>query len=424
MHVRKHITVDPPGPIAKGIVDAINAKCYNSTFLYPLVIKDGEGCYLLDVDGNRYLDFTSCIGTAPLGYKHSAVMDVLKEYASNGAHKIAGQDFYCEEHALLASKLLTIAPKDFKVFLINSGAEAVENAIKLAYKSMGALPGVSCINAFHGRTLGALTLTFSKPVQKNNFPELPVKRIKFCTNDDDPDIDSIEYILKENKVAYVITEIIQGEGGYNIASRRFIKTLRECTYRHGVPLIVDEVQSGMARTGRWWAYEHYDITPDIICVAKALQVGATLYHRRFDPNQQGVLSSTWGGGDRIDMAVGSMILEVIEKDRLYDNASKIGSMLLEGLRDIMMHDKSMGSDNDSDDTIVDVRGLGLMIGVEFITKEIRDRFILQAFKNGLLLLPAGVKTVRIIPPLVIGKEEVDEGLEIIDATLRDLKEES
>jgi len=423
MHRRKHITVDPPGPIAKDIVDAINAKCYNSTFLYPLVIKDGEGCYLLDVDGNRYLDFTSCIGTAPLGYKHSAVMDALKEYANNGAHKIAGQDFYCEEHALLVSKLLSIAPKDFKAFLINSGAEAVENAIKLAYKSMGALPGVSCINAFHGRTLGALTLTFSKPVQKNNFPELPVKRIKFCTNDDDPDIDSIEYILKENKVAYVITEIIQGEGGYNIASRSFIKTLRECTYRHGVPLIVDEVQSGMARTGRWWAYEHYDITPDIICVAKALQVGATLYHRRFDPNQQGVLSSTWGGGDRIDMAVGSAILEVIEKDRLYDNASNIGSILLEGLRDIM-HDKSMGSDNDSDYTIVDVRGLGLMIGIEFITKEIRDRFILQAFKNGLLLLPAGVKTVRIIPPLVIGKEEVDEGLEIIDATLRDLNERS
>jgi 4-aminobutyrate aminotransferase len=419
MHRRKHITVDPPGPIAKGIVDAINVKCYNSTFLYPLVIKDGEGCHLEDVDGNIYLDFTSCIGTAPLGYKHSAVIDTLKEYADNGAHKIAGQDFYCKEHMLLASRLLDIAPKDFKAFLINSGAEAVENAIKLAYKSMGALPGVSCINAFHGRTLGALTLTFSKPVQKNNFPELPVKRIKFCTDDDDPDIDSIEYMLKENRVAYVITEIIQGEGGYNIASRRFIKTLRESTYRYGVPLIVDEVQSGMARTGRWWAYEHYDITPDIICAAKALQVGATLYHKRFDPNQQGVLSSTWGGGDRIDMAVGLKILEVIDKDKLYDNASKIGSMLLEGLKDIMY-----GSvDGNMDNTVVDVRGLGLMIGVEFITKEIRDRFILQAFKNGLLLLPAGVKTVRVIPPLVIGREEVYEGLEIIEDTLRDLKEQ-
>ncbi len=403
------IVVEPPGKNASKIVEAMKEGCYDSTFTYPLVVKDGEGCYIEDVDGNIYLDFTSCIGSAPLGYKHKDVMNVLKEYSKIGIHKLAGQDFYCEEHALLAERVLAVAPKDFNVFFINSGAEAVENAIKLAYKAMGALPGVSCVNAFHGRTLGALTFTFSKPVQKNNFPELPVKRIKFCTRDDDGEIDAIEYLLKENKVAFIITEIIQGEGGYYVASKRFIKRLRECSERYNVPLIVDEVQSGIARTGKWWAFEHYEINPDIICAAKALQVGATLYHKRFDPNQQGVLSSTWGGGHRIDMAIGARILEVIARDRLMDNASNMGRLLMNGLIDAMRDSKGM---------IVDIRGLGLMIGIEFASRELRDIFLLEAFKNGLLLLPAGTKAVRVIPPLIISKEEVDEGLDIICSLVR------
>ena len=409
--MRHRIIVTPPGQNALKVIEAMRSRCYDSTFTYPLVVKDGEGCYIEDVDGNIYLDFTSCIGSCPLGYKHKDVTEVLREYSSIGAHKIAGQDFYCEEHALLAERVLAIAPSEFKAFFINSGAEAVENAIKLAYKAMGALPGVSCINAFHGRTLGALTFTFSKPVQKNNFPELPVKRIRFCTKEDDEDIDAIEYLLKENKVAFIITEIVQGEGGYNIASKRFIRKLRECSEQYNVPLIIDEVQSGIARTGRWWAFEHYDIKPDIICAAKALQVGATLYHKRFDPNQQGVLSSTWGGGHRIDMAVGAKIIEVIARDRLMDNADAMGRLLLHGLIDIMKESK---------DSIIDVRGLGLMIGIEFTSKELRDRFLIQAFKNGLLLLPAGIKAVRVIPPLIINKEEVYEGLEIIHSTINKL----
>ncbi len=412
VHVKHNIVVESPGENAQMVIERMNRYCYNSTFVYPLVIEDGEGCYIKDVDGNVYLDFTSNIGSSPLGYRHPDVIDVLRDYSNIGVHKIAGQDFYCREHAELAERLLSIVPKDFKVFFINSGAEAVENAIKLAYKMMGALPGVSCINAFHGRTLGALTFTFSKPVQKNNFPELPAKRIRFCTRDDDEDIDAIEYLLKENKVAFIITEIVQGEGGYNIASKRFIKKLRECSEQYNVPLIIDEVQSGIARTGRWWAFEHYDIKPDIICTAKALQVGATLYHKRFDPNQQGVLSSTWGGGHRIDMAIGAKIIEVIARDRLMNNAYTMGRILLSGLIDIMKESK---------DSIIDVRGLGLMIGIEFSSKELRDGFLIQAFKNGLLLLPAGIKAVRVIPPLIIGKDEIDEGLEIIHSIIRDLK---
>jgi 4-aminobutyrate aminotransferase len=148
------------------------------------VIKDGEGCYLSDVDGNQFLDFTSNIGSYPLGYSHPVILQVLATYSKNGDHKIAGQNFYCEERAAIPQKLLSISHENTKT-LINSGPEAAENAIKLAYKKAGTLPGISCINAFHGRTLGVSSLTLSKKIPKANFPELLVKRTKFCTSDDD-----------------------------------------------------------------------------------------------------------------------------------------------------------------------------------------------------------------------------------------------
>ena len=149
------------------IISKLNNLVYNSTFVYPLVIKGGQGCYIEDVDGERYLDFTSNIASCPLGYSHPELNKIIKRYVGIGAHKIAGQDFYCEEHSQLAEKLLSISNSNSKLFFINSGAEAVENAIKIAYRRNGPLPGISCINAFHGRTLGALAFTFSKEVQKD-----------------------------------------------------------------------------------------------------------------------------------------------------------------------------------------------------------------------------------------------------------------
>lgn len=375
------------------------------------MIKNGEGCTLEDVDGNKFLDFTSNISSCPVGYSHPEISEVLKEYSSNGAHKIAGQDFYCEEHARIAQKLLSISPRNSKTFLINSGAEAVENAIKLAYKKMGALPGVTCINAFHGRTLGALTLTYSKEIQKANFPELPVRWIKFCTSDDDEQINSLENLLKLNKVAFVISEIIQGEGGLNVASKKFVSNLRNLTRQHGIPLIIDEVQSGMGRTGQWWAYQHYGIEPDIMTVAKGLQVGAVVYERSYDPAEPGVLSSTWGAGNRIDMSVGVKIIEIIESQHLLENAKKMGAILLSGLLELV------GRSN-----IIDARGLGLMIGVELSQKSIRDEIVLSLFKNGLLVLPAGNKSIRIMPPLIIREDEINKGLSILnDIVTRDRK---
>jgi 4-aminobutyrate aminotransferase len=398
----------PPGPKASEIVSYINSHCLESTFTYPLVVANGSGCYIEDVDGNMFLDFASNIGVSQLGYSHPDIMQVLEKYSKKSALKIAGQDFYSEEHANLAKAVLSIVPENFKAFFINSGAEAVENAIKLAYRKMGPLTGISCYGAFHGRTLGALTFTYSKPVQKRNFPELPVRRIKFCINDDDPSIDDVNIILNEQKdIAFIITEIVQGEGGYNVASKKFIQNLYRVAKAHGIPLIIDEVQSGMGRTGEWWAWQHYDIKPDIMTAAKGLQVAATLFDAQYDPHEKGVLSSTWGGGHRIDMAVGATVIDVIKRDKLLDNAKKMGSILLKRVSEFV---GKYG--------VIDARGIGLMIGVEYESKERRDNILQNAFKNGLIMLPAGEKAMRIIPPLIITQEEIDEGMEILHSSLR------
>jgi len=400
-----------PGKMATSIIDSIAKTSYYSTYTYPLVIKTGDGCWIEDVDGNKFLDFTSNIGSCPLGYSHPAILDILKKYSSNGAHKIAGQDFYCEEHAQIAPKLLSICPPNSKVFLINSGAEAVENAIKLAYKKMGALPGVSCINAFHGRTLGALSLTFSKEVQKANFPELQVKRIKFCTVDSDEEIDSLEKLLKLYRVAYVISEVIQGEGGLNVGSKKFVSNLRKMTSQYGVPLVIDEVQSGMGRTGRWWAYENYGIRPDMITVAKGLQVGAVVYDKAYDPREHAVLSSTWGAGSRIDMAIGMKIIETIQADHLLENAKKMGDKLMKGISELV----GRGS-------VVDVRGIGLMIGLELGENSHRNEIVNTLFRKGLLVLPSGNRAIRIMPPLIITEEEITNGLSILNDVFSKLQE--
>ena len=395
---------------APRIVKEFKKIAYDSTFTYPLVIKTGRGCVIEDIDGIEFLDFTSNIGSCPLGYSHPEILEVIKDYSSkeNGVHKIAGQDFYCEEHYDIARKLLSISKKNSKVFFINSGAEAVENAIKIAYKKMGPLPGISCISDFHGRTLGALSFTLSKEVQKTNFPELPVKRIKFCTDDSDPQINQLESLLKEYKVAFILTEIIQGEGGLNVASKLFIQRIRKLADEYKVPLIFDEVQSGMGRTGKWWVYEHYGVEPDIMTVAKALQVGATVYDKKYEPTESGVLSSTWGGGSRIDMAVGTKIIEIIQRNDLLSNSQKIGEKLLKNFVDIV-----------GINGLIDARGIGLMIGLEFDTKTTRDVIVNRLFKKGLLVLPAGMKSIRIMPPLIINEEEAAKGVLLINDTLNE-----
>lgn len=393
------------------IINKLNKLSYYSTFVYPLVIRGGQGCYLEDVDGERYLDFTSNIASCPLGYNHSELNEIIKKYVGIGAHKIAGQDFYCEEHSQLAEKLLSISNSNSKVFFINSGAEAVENAIKLAYRRNGPLPGISCINAFHGRTLGALAFTFSKEVQKANFPEFPTKRIKFCIKNNDSEIDTIQKIVNENKISFIITELIQGEGGVNVASKKFITNLNKASRKYDIPLIIDEVQTGLGRTGKWWTYQHYDIKPDIITIAKALQVGAVVFDKKLEPRKPGVLSSTWGGGSRIDMAIGMKTIDIISKEKLLERVNKSGYFLKKNLMEL----------KNRHNIIMDVRGLGLMLGVEFIKKEIRDKIMYKLFKNKLLVIPSGIKTIRILPPLIITENEISKGVNILEKILNEFK---
>lgn len=404
------IKTTPPGPKAKVIVGKTKKFCIDTTFAYPLAVKTGSGCYIEDVDGNCYLDFNSNVCSSTVGYGHPEIMEILKAYSKIGAYKIAGQDFFCKEQAELAEKLVEITPKSLsKVFLINSGTEAVENAIKFAYRKLGPLTGVSCRGAFHGRTLGGLTFTFSKPVQKKNYPQLKHRRIKFCTEDGDPHINDVEAAVKKGKTAFVITEVIQGEGGYRIGSKKFIKNLRRVTKENDIPLIIDEIQTGLGRTGMWWGFEHYGIIPDIVTSGKGLQVSATISSKKYAPTERGAVSSTWGGGHRIDMAVGLKTLEIIEKEKLMKNATMVGKHILNRLKELQ---------SSYPDMITGADGLGLMLRIDFDTKKDRDNVVQAAFKKGLLVLGCGEKNIRIVPPLIIKKDDADMGLDILDNAIK------
>lgn len=399
--------------IAENIVKKTKKFCVETTFAYPLVIKSGFGCYLEDVDGKLYLDFNSNVCSCAVGYNHPEILDTIRNFVGIGAHKIAGQDFYSKEQADLAEELLRVVPRNLsKVLFVNTGAEAVENAIKFAFRKKGPLPGVSCTGAFHGRTIGALTFTDSKAVQKKNYPEINHEVIKFCTKDNDSEVNGLhDLIEREWLPAFVIVECVQGEGGYNIASKKFIRNLRKTSKEHGFPLIIDEVQSGLGRTGKWWSFEHFGIKPDIITSAKALQVGAVVSSKEYDPKEPGAVSSTWGGGSRIDLTVGLKTIEIIRHERLLDNAKKIGNHMIKRLREM----KSRYP------IIHEVRGLGLMIGVEFSKEIFKDLIPKMAFKKGLLVLGCGRKAIRIAPPLIITRDDSDKGLDILEDVIKHLK---
>jgi 4-aminobutyrate aminotransferase len=296
---------------------------------------------------------------------------------------------------------------------VNTGAEAVENAIKFAYRRMGPFPGVSCEGGFHGRTLGALTFTHSKAVQKKSYPELPHHITAFyeegrrvCT--EGMCEEDFKRIMDEaGKPAFFLVEAVQGESGYKVADKTFLKSVRKITRREGVPLIMDEVQAGMGRTGKWWAFEHYGIEPDIMAMAKALQVGAVGTAEKFAPKEKGAVSTTWGGGHRIDMAAALATIETIRKEKLLQNTAKQGIYLRKALEDM-----SEGT------CIEDVRGLGLMVGLECRSLKKRDEILTECFKRGLSIFGAGKKSIRICPPLIITQKEIDLGLSILEKAIK------
>ena len=234
--------------------------------------------------------------------------------------------------------------------------------------------------------------------------------MKFCTSDNDPEINELEkFIATGGKPSFVIIEPMQGESGYQPASKKFLQNIRKVTKANSIPLIVDEIQSGLGRTGKWWAFEHYKIEPDFITSAKHLQVGAVIFPNEYNPSEKSAISTTWGGGHRIDLAVGAATIQAIRKQKLLDNATKIGDFIGKRLKELQKELPKL---------VIDTRGIGLMRAIELPSSDIRDKVVQQSFRKGLCLLPCAERAVRIAPPLIIKQSEADEGLNILESVIR------
>ncbi len=396
-----------PGPKSLRILKALKEKNGGWAVSYPLVFSGGgNGPYCEDIDGNTFLDFASQIASNPLGYNDPEMLELVKFYSPCFPIKYAGQDFATKEHLDMLEELIKIAPKGFNsAFLINSGAEAVENAIKICMrKRPGTKFGISMQSGWHGRTLGALSLTNSNKVHKKGYMRLPMLRLPF----DDTAGEEFERLLRSEatpeEIGFLIIEHVQGEGGYNIAPQKMISEIRAIAKENGIPYISDEVQTGMGRTGKWWAFEHYGIIPDVFSAAKALQVGAVVAPKNMFPKEPGAISSTWGGGHVLDLAIGIKTIEIIKKEKMLESNRKMGGYILNRLKDIK--------------NLSNPRGLGLMLAFDIIDHASRDNVVAECAKRGLLVLGCGTRGIRLIPPYVVVKEDVDKALEILEAAIK------
>jgi 4-aminobutyrate aminotransferase len=317
-----------------------------------------------------------------------------------------------------------------RVFLSNSGAEAVENAIKICYAA-GGHRAFTFEGAFHGRTLGALSLNRSKAVHRSGFPEVPgVVSLTYPATDeayerrwltDGPGGNVVadalhpdRGVVDPDEVAYLILEPIQGEGGYRVAHPEFARDLEALRERYGLRIVADEIQSGLGRTGEMWAVDHLDLTPDVIASGKGLRVGATISRTDLFPAERGRLSSTWGAGDLIAAMAGALTIDVIHEANLLENVRERGEQLRTRLEDAVVDGDAPGA--------VDVRGRGLMLAVEFDTKARRDAVLEAAFRRGLLTLGCGYKTLRLLPPLDVTEREIDLGVELLLETIETVAE--
>ena len=419
--MKPHIQMPLPGPKAAELI-ARDARAMSPSFTrsYPFVMERGEGCWVTDVDGNRFLDFTAGIAVVTTGHSHPKVVAAIEEQARRFLH-MSGTDFYYRSEIELAERLEARILPDIpaKVFFTNSGAEAIEGAMKLARFTTGRPSYIAFIGAFHGRTFGALSLTASKASQRRRFAPLlsSVFHAPFPTASRDITTDDTMARLEElfatvappESVAAVFVEPIQGEGGYLVPPDDFLPRLRELTLKHGILLVADEVQSGMGRTGKLLAVEHWGVEPDIVCLAKGIASGLPLgafiaraEQMSWPPGSHG---STFGGNP-IACAAGLATFDLLE-DGLIENADRVGAIMQDGLREIAS----------THEAVTDVRGKGLMLALELRTPELAAELVQSAFEKGLLLLTAGTRAVRVSPPLVLDPEEAATGLEIIAAAL-------
>ena len=436
-------TLAGAGPIGRSIIERDTASLSPSyTREYALVVDHAEGSEVWDVDGRRYIDFMAGIAVLNVGHRHPAVVEAVRRQVDKFWH-ICLADFYYPQAVELAEKMQAIAPMpDTQVYFGNSGTEAVEAAVKLAMYKTERPKFIGFMGAFHGRTLGSLAFTASKTVQRAGYqsgikvfhvpypdPYRPVLRYQDGESYGDVVIDYLENelfrtMLSPHDVAGVLVEPIQGEGGYVIPAPNFFPRLREICDKYGILLIVDEIQSGVGRTGKWWAIEHETVEPDIVCFAKGigsgLPIGGIVARQELMVWGPGSHGSTFGGNPVAAVAA-LATLEVIEKEGLIAQAEETGSVIMDALAELQMRHPSIGN----------IRGRGLMIGIEFVkdreSKEravaLRNAIVQKGFQKGLLLIPCGSNSIRMTPPLNIARDLVDEGLQIFAEALAEAEAE-
>jgi 4-aminobutyrate aminotransferase len=427
-----------PGPKAKAIIDR-DARFVSPSYTrdYPFVIARGEGAIVEDVDGNRFLDCAAGIAVNSTGVSHPDVVRAITEQAQKFIH-MSGTDFYYEPQVRLAEELASIAPitGDVRTFFANSGTETTEASIKLSRYFTKRQGIIAFFGGFHGRSLGALSLTASKSIQRRGFgPMMPgvyhalyPDPYRFDGSADACAAAALSFIKDQllvhlvapDEVAAIVVEPIQGEGGYVVPPAAFLQGLRELTTQHGMLLVVDEVQSGMGRTGKMFASEHFDLKADIVNIAKGiasgLPLGVTCARADLMTWPPGAHASTFGGNP-VSCAAANATIKLL-KDGLVANAATVGAHLAEGLRDLQARHPLIG----------EVRGKGLMIGIELVrdrtTKERaveeRNALVQAMFRRGVLVLGAGKNAIRLAPPLVLTIDQATEVLRIFDEGLSEI----
>jgi 4-aminobutyrate aminotransferase len=408
-----------PGPKAQALIDrdhAVSSPSYTRDF--PLVVKRAFGSVVEDVDGNRFLDLAAGIAVCATGHSHPKVVTAIEEQAHALIH-ICGSDFYYPSMIELIEKLTAIVPGRHakKVFLTNSGTEAVECAMKLARYATRRPWLIAFHGAFHGRTMGSLSLTCSKARQRERFGPL----VPMTAHVPYGDVEAIEsqlfrYQMAPSEVAAVFVEAIQGEGGYIVPEPDFLPKLRALCDKHGILLVCDEIQSGAGRTGKWFAFEHTNVNPDIVLMAKGMAsgmpIGAVIARAEVMNWPPGAHGSTFGGNP-VACAAALATLELVGSSYMA-NAARLGVTLLERLAEIAERRKFLANP----------RGMGLMCGIDVVSRRTgkgdadrRMKILKAAFERGLILLPCGEYTIRFCPPLCINETQLDVGLKLFDEAL-------
>lgn len=435
------IKTELPGPESRRILE-LDSRYVSPSYTrsYPMVARRGRGALVEDMDGNVFLDFAAGIAVVATGHCHPEVVKAVQKQAEELLH-ISATDFYEPRLIEMCEKIQHITPGNFpkRIFFSNSGTEAIEAGLKLARWATGRPLFLAFYGCFHGRTYGALSLTASKPIQRHRFgPLLPgVVHAPFAypyrsSYPNDPRAcaeHALSYItntlfrttVNPEEVAAIVVEPIQGEGGYVIPPKEFLQGLERICRQHGILLMVDEVQTGVGRTGCWWASEHFGITPDILCIAKGiasgLPLGLTVARADLMTWPPGAHASTFGGNP-VSLAAALATIRLVE-EKYRENARRMGDYILKRLADWPDKHRLVG----------EVRGLGLMIALEMVrdkkTKEMateeRDRVVEGAFRRGLLVLGSGRNVLRLMPPLIIDEEQANFALRVLDESLREVE---